>query len=237
MRAFVLMPFAEHFHQVYTHVYKPVCASLGVDCWRVDEINRPGSITRDIIEGIFEADIVIADLTSRNPNVFYELGIAHTAGNKTITTAQSIDDVPFDIANYRVIVYQQTEKGLLSLSTKLRAAIDDLLRARDRTNNPVQDHVLGRQPPPVNDDDPLSVHFDFFKLTRPMRDWLEGNGIRTVKDLQNIDLRQLIVMRGIGQTSIKRFLSTLRDKNLYHDKEKLNKFLLDHRIRIHNEKS
>ena len=58
------MPFSEHYREVYQEVYKPVCDKNGLDCWRVDEISRPGSITRDIIEGILDADIVIADLTS-----------------------------------------------------------------------------------------------------------------------------------------------------------------------------
>jgi hypothetical protein len=232
MKAFVLMPFDAQYNQVYSQVYKPVCAGLGVECWRVDEITRPGSITKDIVEGIFDADIVIADLTSRNPNVFYELGIAHAAGNKTITTAQSIKDVPFDIANYRVIVYKQTRIGLKSLATRLSTAIDDLLRARDRTNNPVQDHILGRRPFTVRDDDLLSKHMDFYKLTRPMRSWLDSNSIRTVGDLQKIEFWTLLASRGIGQKTITRFLSDLINNNLYHDKEKLNQFILDHRIRI-----
>lgn len=63
---FVLMPFAEE----YREVYKPVCKAAGIRSWRVDEVARPGSITRDIVEGIIDADIIIADLTSQNPNVF-----------------------------------------------------------------------------------------------------------------------------------------------------------------------
>ena len=79
---FVLMPFEPKYREVYDEVYKPVCSANDLDCWRVDEISRPGSITRDIVEGIIDAEVVIADLTSQNPNVFYELGIAHSVGNK-----------------------------------------------------------------------------------------------------------------------------------------------------------
>lgn len=99
LECFTLMPFDEKYREIYDNVYKPVCAENGLSCWRVDEVSRPGSITRDIVEGIFDADIVIADLTTRNANVFYELGIAHCSGNKTIMTAQSMADVPFDIGN------------------------------------------------------------------------------------------------------------------------------------------
>lgn len=69
-KCFVLMPFEEKYREIYTEVYKVVCAKNGIDCWRVDEVNKPGSITRDIINGIIKSDIIIADLTARNPNVF-----------------------------------------------------------------------------------------------------------------------------------------------------------------------
>ncbi len=134
---FVIMPFADEYKEVYEEVYKPVCEANEIECWRVDEISRPGSITRDIIEGIIDADIIIADLTSKNPNVFYELGIAHSVGNKTIMTAQSTDDIPFDIGNYRVIVYEQSISGSKKFYAQLQNAIQDLLKALDQTNNPM----------------------------------------------------------------------------------------------------
>jgi hypothetical protein len=143
-KCFVLMPFDKKFKEVYLEVYQPVCQANNIVCWRVDEINRPGSITRDIIEGILDADIVIADLTTKNANVFYELGIAHTVGNKTIMTSQSIGDVPFDIGNFRVILYEQTIAGSKELYKKLDLAIKELLKALDRTNNPFQDVVSSR---------------------------------------------------------------------------------------------
>ncbi|MCX7111370.1 MAG: hypothetical protein NTX45_14830 [Proteobacteria bacterium] len=54
-KCFVLMPFDERFKEVYTDVYKVVCHDHGIECWRVDEISRPGSITKDIVEGILDA--------------------------------------------------------------------------------------------------------------------------------------------------------------------------------------
>lgn len=81
---FVLMPFTQSLYEIYAQIYQPVCKRNNLYCWRVDELFRPGSISRDIMEGILDADVIIADLTGRNPNVFYELGIAHATGNKTI---------------------------------------------------------------------------------------------------------------------------------------------------------
>lgn len=143
-RCFVLMPFSAKYQEVYKQVYHPVCEANGVECWRVDEIARPGLITKDIVEGIIEADIVLADLTSKNANVFYELGIAHCVGNKTIMTSQSKDDVPFDIASNRVIFYEQSISGSKDLTKKLDAAIKELLKSLDQTNNPVQEVLSSR---------------------------------------------------------------------------------------------
>jgi len=133
------MPFAPKYREVYEQVYRPTCADNGLDCWRVDEAPGPGSITKDIINGIIDAELLIADLSSRNANVFYELGIAHAVGNKTVMTAQSTEDIPFDIGNYRVIVYEQTISGAQTLHAQLDAAIKEVLRRPRQPNNPVQD--------------------------------------------------------------------------------------------------
>lgn len=138
-RCLVLMPFADKFKEVYVHIYKPVCQQNGYNCWRVDELNKPGSITRDIIAGIIDSEIIIADLSTRNANVFYELGIAHCLGNKTIMTAGSKKDIPFDIANYRVIIYDQSISGAQRLHSQLDQTIKDLKSGVEMPNNPVQE--------------------------------------------------------------------------------------------------
>lgn len=138
------MPFAQRYAEVYAEVYKPACANNDLDCWRVDEIARPGSITRDIVEGIVDAEVIIADLTGQNPNVFYELEISHAVGNKTIMTTQSLADVPFDVRSYRVLVYEQTLTGCRKLGKDLDQALKELLVAMDRTSNPVQEVVSAR---------------------------------------------------------------------------------------------
>lgn len=80
----VLMPFATEYEEIYKLVYKKACEELQIICYRIDEISRPGSITKDIVDGIIDADIIIADLTDNNPNVFYELGIANSIGKKPL---------------------------------------------------------------------------------------------------------------------------------------------------------
>jgi hypothetical protein len=78
--------------------------------------------------------------TSLNANVFYELGIAHCQGNKTIMTSQELERLPFDLKSYRVIQYSQSASGLNDLRKNLDAAIKELLIALEYTNNPVQDY-------------------------------------------------------------------------------------------------
>lgn len=197
-RCFVLMPFAPKFREVYSEVYKPVCAANNLDCWRVDEVSRPGSITRDIVEGIIDAEVVVADLTSQNANVFYELGIAHSVGNKTIMTAQSLDDVPFDIRSYRVLRYEQTIAGSRQLSLDLDRAIKELVTDFERTSNPFQEAVASRSSIGSRKRTPPAKYVDVAALPKPMRDWLASNNIVYAEDVAAMDLAKLAETPGLG---------------------------------------
>lgn len=228
---FVIMPFADKYLEVYKEVYKPVCEANGLDCWRVDEISRPGSITRDIIEGLIDADIIIADLTSKNPNVFYELGIAHSVGNKTIMTAQSTDDIPFDIGNYRVIVYEQSISGSKGLYHKLEGAIQDLLKALDQTNNPFQEVASGKLKIGQKRKIPLSKYVDFASLPWRSRDYLKESKILFVEDLKRLDLEEMANTKGIGKDSLSILVTQLLESDIFEDSEKLQNFILKHNLR------
>lgn len=225
------MPFAEQYREVYQEIYKPVCARNNIDCWRVDEIARPGSITRDIVEGILDADIVIADLTSRNPNVFYELGIAHSAGNKTIMTAQSLQDVPFDIANYRVLIYEQSIKGSKKLAVDLERAIKDLLAALERTNNPLQEVLSHRTPLGIRKKTPLAKYVDLADLPANLRKWLQDHGIVYAEDVAKINVRDMPNTPGLGKIAIGKFFAAVLEHDLYPDAKALQEVIVQHSIR------
>ena len=77
----------------------------------------------DIWSAINAARIIVADCTGRNPNVMYEIGLAHAIGKYTILLAQSIRDVPFDLRHLRYIIYSNTPDGLIILRQKLRMAM------------------------------------------------------------------------------------------------------------------
>ena len=229
-KCFVLMPFKPEMKEVYSEVYIPVCKKNELKCWRVDEISRPGSITKDIIEGILDADIVIADLTGRNANVFYELGIAHSTGNKTIMTAQSREDVPFDIANYRVIFYSQSITGSKDLFNKLDEAIKELVTALDRTSNPLQEVIAARGGVRARGKIPLIKAINFRALPSPLKEFLTSKRAIYLEDLRNINLEEIENRPGFGQTSKGQLCGLLLHFELYDDVAKLHDFILAHHL-------
>ncbi len=99
------MPFDEEFNDIYKLGIKQSCIDAGAYCERVDEQIFNESILDRIYNQISKADIVIADMTGRNPNVFYEVGYAHAIGKKTILLTKNSADIPFDLKHYPHIIY------------------------------------------------------------------------------------------------------------------------------------
>jgi hypothetical protein len=116
--AFVLMPFSTAFDDVYKLGIKETAASVGITAERVDEqIFQEGMLER-IYRQIEVADVVIADMTGQNPNVFYEVGYAHAKGKLCILLTQRAEDIPFDLKHYRHIVYGSSVIDLRSRLTE-----------------------------------------------------------------------------------------------------------------------
>jgi hypothetical protein len=109
---FVVMQFGEPYDSLYREVIKPVCTKLGFNAFRGDDVFKPGVILEDIRRGILDSDIIIAEITPVNANVFYELGYAHALEKPTILLAnRNTEKLPFDISSYRVIFYDDTIGG------------------------------------------------------------------------------------------------------------------------------
>ena len=104
--AFVLMPFTASFDDIYKYGIKRPITELGITCERVDEIQYTGGILDQVLNSINKASFIIADMTGRNPNVFYEVGYCHAVKKDVILCTQSADDIPFDLRGYNHIVYQ-----------------------------------------------------------------------------------------------------------------------------------
>jgi hypothetical protein len=131
---FVLMPFTKTFNQYYKTILKPTVESEGFKCVRADEIYGEAIMT-DIWNSIWRAAVVIADVTRKNPNVNYELGICHALGVPTVIIAQSLKYVPFDYRHRRHTLYHPGATGWrkrlkCALSNLIKAALDDSSRDR-----------------------------------------------------------------------------------------------------------
>lgn len=104
---FVIMPFGGWFDDYYDTVYRPAIEAAGLEPHRADDLYRPSTIVNDIWSYTQKAKLILADLSGKNPNVFYELGLAHALAKPAILIAESIDDVPFDLRALRVLEYNK----------------------------------------------------------------------------------------------------------------------------------
>ncbi len=133
-QCFVIMPFSktkscrsEDWTEIYSNVIKPAVEGAGFnyECRRSDGI--AGNIIEDILDHLNRADLVIADLTDRNPNVFYELGVRHAMRRGTILITQKIAHVPFDLRPYAIQEYRwKTKVEKDELAQRLRQVIQEL---------------------------------------------------------------------------------------------------------------
>jgi hypothetical protein len=102
---FVLMPFDEKFKDIYTYGIKGAAEEVGAYAERLDEqLYAEGMLDR-IFNQISKADVIVADMTGKNPNVFYEVGYAHALGKLVILLTQDSADIPFDLKHRSHIVY------------------------------------------------------------------------------------------------------------------------------------
>lgn len=104
---FVIMPFGIGFDDLYEKVYVPAIQSQGLSPLRADEIYDNQPIIRDITQSIHHAKVILADVTGRNPNVNYELGIAHALKKEVILLTAEKNDVPSDYHHWRYLQYSR----------------------------------------------------------------------------------------------------------------------------------
>lgn len=102
---FVLMPFDRAFDNVYQLGIKDACKEAGAYCQRVDEQYIDGCILDRVYNQIAKADIIVADMTGQNPNVFFEVGYSYALNKRVVLLSKKADDIPFDLKQYQHIVY------------------------------------------------------------------------------------------------------------------------------------
>lgn len=107
---FVMQPFAKPHGDYYDKIFRPAIEKTGFLAVRADnEIFATGKIIDQVLRGISAAKVLVAELTTRNPNVFYELGIAHALNKPVVMVSANEADVPFDLHHIRIIYYDVSD--------------------------------------------------------------------------------------------------------------------------------
>ncbi len=115
---FVLTPFHDRYENIYMAIQE-VCQSAGFKCIRGDEQFLKGDILHHILKGLAKCNIVIANIEGRNPNVLYELGLAHAMDKNTIILSKSVGDLPIDVKSKRILVYSEINELKSNLKNEL----------------------------------------------------------------------------------------------------------------------
>jgi len=124
---FVIMPLQPSFERIYIERIKPTVEACRFRCLKANDLFSPTSILEDIWTYICKSKVIIADVTGKNPNVFYEMGIAHTLGKPIIMVTQNSNDVPFDVAQFRYFPYSDNVNGWNVLSNNIYSALKSII--------------------------------------------------------------------------------------------------------------
>lgn len=128
--AFIVMQFSSPYNEVYSDVIKKLCEESRIDAVRADEIYGPGIIIKDVVDRIAKSQVVIADISPTNPNVYFEVGYALALGKPIILLAQRRGPeipLPFDLSAFRVLFYDDSIGGKLKLEIGLRKHLKQIL--------------------------------------------------------------------------------------------------------------
>ena len=143
--AFVISPIGEpdsptrkRADQILNYVIEPVVSEFGYKAIRADKISKPGVITSQIIDHLLNDHLVIADLTGRNPNVFYELAVRHTVRKPIIQMIQEGERIPFDVSTTRTIQINHEDLTSVDKATKeLRRQIEAVEKNPTLVDSPI----------------------------------------------------------------------------------------------------
>ena len=152
-RAFIICPFGKkgsperlRSDDIFESLIKPACKAEGYYAYRTLDESRPGEITERMIEDLQEADLVIADLSAKNPNVFYELAIRHTTGLPFILMSDDVDSVPFDVGTLAVVeIKHDNFTAVRETTSELIRHIQQVKSGKADFSNPVFRYNVKKQ--------------------------------------------------------------------------------------------
>lgn len=142
---FTLMPFDKEFDDIYALGIKAAADEAGAYAERVDEQIFHESILTRIYNQISKADLVVADMTGRNPNVFYEVGYAHALGKPVFLLTQMANDIPFDLKHFPHVVYGGRITELkTALRQRIKWSIENPSGVARNASSDIKLHVNGK---------------------------------------------------------------------------------------------
>ena len=121
---------------VYDKVCKPTLEGHGFTCVQIEETSSLGQVAERMWKELQRASLVLCDMTSENPNVFYALGIAHALKKPTIMISRSAANLPFDVNQWQTIQYEDTNVGLVELKDKLAECLRAMFPLDPKINRP-----------------------------------------------------------------------------------------------------
>lgn len=136
--AFVLIPFDDRYRKIFDNYIKPPLSEY-FNLTLADSRSDPKNIVSDIITGIRYADIIVAEVTELNPNVMYEIAVAHCLSKPTVMLSMNIDNLPFDFEHYRTIKYSEKYEDVIALQTDLEKIAVEFYDSSLSFGNPVLD--------------------------------------------------------------------------------------------------
>ena len=183
-------PIRKEADDKYELIYSPVLQELGYEVTRSDKISSPGSISREIIQNLIDADLIIADVTDENPNVFYELAIRNAIKKPVIVFRRPNQSMPFDIYDKRAISISTTDP-----------------RVWEQAKQQLQDHVKMAENNPEHASESILSEFTFdIKADKPRTDLDKIHSL--LKDMQ-YEMRKL---SRINETSWSKYIEEVEKK-------------------------
>lgn len=218
---FVIMPISDqpeydpsHFTLVYDDIIKPAIELAGMEPIRADETVNTNLIQLDILRKVIESDIAICDMSAKNPNVFYELGVRQAFDRPTVLMIDETTTAPFDVSSLRYVTYSRGMKyrdvksAIMKLADALKdtyakredkTEINSLIRLMELTS-PAQ---LGQAELSEEDKNNIYYNMQITELTHALRD---------IREVQALTLKEIEKTRIYGnETTTKNYTKWLDD--------------------------
>ncbi|MEO8392017.1 MAG: hypothetical protein ABI700_03405 [Chloroflexota bacterium] len=199
--AFVLMPFDPQFTPIYVELIVPALEEIGYSVERADSFLGQRHILKEIVRKIDLSDLIVAELTTLNANVMYELGIAHALLKPTITIIQDVEELPFDLRPYTTIPYSTRFNEVGKLKDELQKLGQGLQNGSAIFANPVSDFapsVLQKIQEIILVAQPITVTIDENKLSPTWLD-LVGEGVEQLEVVAAVAVRLSAAITEMGQ--------------------------------------